>query len=192
VPVDAAWLSYWLICLARMSVMSEGRLLKLIHRAARSTRSGLLMPYFGDIEFFGYGGNAIREPIPVERLAAVLRAIAKDPSLRLVLPGDAAMSDPSLARQEPVYVKSGTWSSQRDFALWRSEPDNEVLDGVCERAFELYRAREARLDPELRAKVLRTLLLAWNSDGRGWTPIPEHRLFCFDRALEAQRLLEKA
>ena len=42
------------------------------------------------------------------------------------------------------------------------------------------------------AMVLKTLLLAWNSDGRGWTPIPERRLFCLDHALEARRLLEQA
>ncbi len=188
-PCDAAWLGYALICLSRMVVMSERRLLALVRRAGRTRGRGLLLPYFGDLEFFGYGGNTIKEPVPVERLEFLLRALSRDPGLELVPPGRYAAG---AMPEAPVYVKSGSWSSQRDFALWQNEPDNATLNALCCRTFDMLQAREGRLDPQQRNAILRTLLLAWNSDGRGWTPIPEHRLFCFDRALEAQALLEKA
>ncbi len=192
IPCDAAWLAYSLICLSRVAMLSERRFLRVALRAALASGAGLLLPYFGDIEFFGYGGNTIKEPIPVERLELLLRVLAAGPATELVLPGRYARDSAGEAAPGPaLYVKSGSWSSQRDFALWQVEPDNAVLNNLCTRAWELFREKEGRLDPERRAAILKTLLLAWNSDGRGWTPIAEHRLFCFDRALEAQRLLLK-
>jgi hypothetical protein len=48
-----------------------------------------------------------------------------------------------------------------------------------------------KLSADGRRAVEKALLLAMNSDGRGWTPIPEHRLFCFNEALSAYKLLER-
>ncbi len=126
IPCDAAWLAYSLICLSRVAMLSERRFVRAGRaRGASGRRDGLLLPYFGDIEFFGYGGNTIKEPIPVERLELLLRALAESPDTGLVLPGayareaadrQAAPAAPASPRPA-VYVKSGSWSSQRDFAL---------------------------------------------------------------------------
>jgi hypothetical protein len=55
--------------------------------------------------------------------------------------------------------------------------------------------RHARLVSEASALLdaaWRALLLAENSDGRGWMPIPERRLFCYDQALRALDLAQQA
>ncbi len=40
-------------------------------------------------------------------------------------------------------------------------------------------------------RILHHLLLAENSDGRGWNPIPERRLFCYKHALKAIEIGKK-
>jgi hypothetical protein len=44
-------------------------------------------------------------------------------------------------------------------------------------------------DVENKGDIWKKLLLAENSDGRGWDPIPERRKDCFKAAIEALELL---
>ena len=91
-----------------------------------------------------------------------------------------------------LYLKSGSWSSDNNFDLWEKESDNEILNKACEEAYFLFR-KKYKMNKTFKNKdldILKALLLSYNSDGRGWTPLPEHRLFCFNKALYVQSILE--
>ena len=72
------------------------------------------------------------------------------------------------------------------FALWEKEADNAVLNKAALEAFEAYKSEykiyKNGLPGRKELELLKMLLLSYNSDGRGWTPLPEHRLFCFNNA----------
>jgi hypothetical protein len=177
---EERWLAYVLICLARIAILNEKKLFKMIDRIAGRYR-GYFMPY-SDIEMFGYGGNVVKDGIPVERLGAFLEHVDGNPGMRCRLPSDYA--DSHEEGLKTLYLKSGSWSTDKDFKLWADDPDNEVLNATAREAYRAFSARKDSLAESERRESLRTLLLTFNSDGRGWVPIPEHRLFCFDKALE--------
>jgi hypothetical protein len=179
---DSLWLSYALICLSRVAVLNEKRLLRMIDAVSKKSINGLFTPYCSDIEFFGYGGNTIKKPVPVKRLTLFLRAISENPALKMTLPSEFLES--RKAPGESYYLKSGSWSTDRNFDMWEYEPDNALLNRLCGEAYELFKAGRKRLKSAEKLRLLKSLLLSYNSDGRGWTPLPEHRLFCFDRARE--------
>ena len=160
---------------------------------------GLFMPYTSDIEFYGYGGNTVKEVVPVSRLKTLLDCLCEADNLELILPSQyLAKQDDSLFKKQ--YLKAGSWSSDKDFDLWLRESDNALLNEQCYEAYKLYKRfalpgqsaittpKGEYLDQE---KLLRDLLLAYDSDGRGWTPLPEHRLFCFNKALSVKDLLSE-
>jgi predicted glycosyl hydrolase (DUF1957 family) len=180
---EERWLAYVLICLARISIMNEKRLFKMLDRAAAGYRGFLLL--YSDIEMFGYGGNVVKDGIPVDRFRAFLEHARKNPAINYRLPSDYIADDRG-ERQE-VYLKSGSWSTEKDFKLWTDDPDNQVLNRTALEAYRAFTAGKGALGERDRESVLRDLLLAFNSDGRGWVPIPEHRLFCYNKALEVIR-----
>ena len=184
---DTAWTSYALICLSRQALLSEKRLIGTIRRILRSPVRGLFIPYSSDIEFYGFGGNTIKDPIPVSRLETLMDALCGDPRLELTLPTEYLEKTDSPLNAS--YLKAGSWSSDRNFDLWEREPDNRILNRQSGEASELYRRRLKGMSPEEDLDLLKSLLLSYNSDGRGWTPLPEHRLFCLDKALEVKRRL---
>jgi hypothetical protein len=186
---NSLWLSYSLICLSRMAFLNEKRLLRMIDAVSRKPVNGLFTPYCSDVEFFGYGGNTIKEPVPVERLACFLRAISDHPSLNMTLPGE--FLDSREGPEKSYYLKSGSWSTDRNFDMWEYEPDNALLNRLCGEAFERFNAHRRKLKSDEELRLLKSLLLSYNSDGRGWTPLPEHRLFCFDKAREVISRLER-
>ena len=187
VLADFRWNAYAAVCLARTAFLRERRLFQTLARAL-GRAEGVVFAYAGDVEFFGFGGNTIREPIPVERLGALLRHLADLPDVDLVLPSEAVGRG---GAAEPVYVPAGSWSPDLDFALWEGDADNGRLNRLADRAAARFLDARDRLDPDVRDAVGRAVLLAYNSDGRGWNPLPERRLFCYDRALEAGRMLDR-
>jgi hypothetical protein len=102
----------------------------------------------------------------------------------------------------PLYLKCG--SDHPLLTPWTVDPDNERLNTLCREAADRIRLAEAllRLDARQGAgghaavrlldDAWRAMLLAENSDGRGWLPIPERRLFCYDQALRAIDLADQA
>lgn len=180
---EERWLAYVLICLARIAILNEKRLFRMIDRVAG--RYGGFLLLYSDIEMFGYGGNVVKDGIPVDRLRAFLAHAGKNPNVNFRLPSEYMASKGQ--DLETVYLKSGSWSTDKDFKLWADDPDNEVLNRTALEAYRAYTAGKGSLGAEEREEVLRNLLLAFNSDGRGWVPIPEHRLFCFNKALEVIR-----
>ena len=158
--------------------MNERGLARRIARSLKRSR-GLLFPYSSDVEFFGLGGNTIDKPIPVSRIDAFYRLL-EAAGVETVLPG--ACPEEFAGQLTPVYCRAGSWSTDKDFSLWRTDPDNRVLDDLSCSAYRKFREKEGGLGADRREALLRDLLLSFNSDGRGWTPVPEHRLFCFNRA----------
>ena len=75
-------------------------------------------------------------------------------------------------------------SESPDFKLWADDPDNAVLNRTALEAYQAFTAGKGRLGKTEEEEVLRNLLLAFNSNGRGWVPTPEHRLFCFNKAID--------
>jgi len=182
---EERWLAYVLICLARIAILNEKKLFRMIDRVAGRYR-GYFLPY-SDIEMFGYGGNVVKDGIPVERLQAFLRHAEANPGINYRLPSDFIGSEsPDF---KTVYLKSGSWSTDKDFKLWADDPDNASLNRTALEAYQAFTAGRGILGDE-EEEVLRNLLLSFNSDGRGWVPIPEHRLFCFDRALDVLKRMD--
>jgi predicted glycosyl hydrolase (DUF1957 family) len=144
--------------------------------------SGLFLPYSSDVEFYGYGGNTIEEPVPVSRLEKLLTYLTNHPKIEMVLASEYLEQNQIIDKE--VYLKSGSWSSDQDFSLWQNEPDNHILNKLSNEAYELFLKQFHSLNDKDKKDYLKKILLAFNSDGRGWTPIPEHRLFCFNKALE--------
>ena len=183
---NTVWHAYFLASMARVAVLHERKLLRMIDRMVSREPTGLFIPFTGDIEFYGFRGNTVKETIPVSRLESLFRFFSDHPRIELLLPSEYLDREP--ADGLPLYVKSGSWSSDKDFDLWDKDADNSLLNRLSLQAWERYRERADRFAPEERERLLKTLLLAYNSDGRGWAPLPEHRLFCFDKAMEAIRL----
>lgn len=180
---EERWLAYVLVCLARIAILNEKRLAKMLDRVAEKARGFLLL--YSDIEMFGYGGNVVKDGIPVDRLREFLAHAGKNPNINYMLPSEYLAANGGGLKS--VYLKSGSWSTDKDFNLWAGDPDNEVLNRTALEAYRAYTGGKAGLGAGEREEVLRSLLLAFNSDGRGWVPIPEHRLFCFNKALEVIR-----
>jgi hypothetical protein len=176
--LESAWIAYALLSLSRSFPFRERRLAGRVRRSLKRCR-GLFFPYSSDVEFFGLGGNTLNEPIPVSRIDNLFRCLERS-GVVLRLPGEL-VPGPGAA-PAPVYLKAGSWSTDKDFALWRRDPDNAALDELCLSAWRAFREKEGGLPSGKREACLKNLLLAWNSDGRGWTPLPEHRLFCYNKA----------
>ncbi|MFW9915439.1 MAG: hypothetical protein ACFFGZ_07480 [Candidatus Thorarchaeota archaeon] len=185
-----AWNAYSLSCLSRMAILNEKRLFKMI-RQVGSNREGFFIPFSSDMEFYGFGGNVSREPIPIERLERFLMHLESTPAITLELPSEYFQNQDA-AGFESLYLRSGSWVPDKDIGMWDSDPDNQRLNRLCDEVRRKFEQKQHQLSSDLQEKVWKALLLAQNSDGRGWTPIPEKRLFCYNSALEALELLETA
>ncbi len=183
------WSSYILSCLGRMTIMNEKRLYKLLDKVT-PTLEGYFLPFSTDFEFYGYGGNIKEDPIPVSRLKNLLEYIHQSPHMEITLPSEYLATREAEDFQS-LYLRTGSWSTDGDFALWDADPDNRRLNEFVREVREKYHRVDKKLSKKERNEVIRCLLLSQNSDGRGWTPIPEHRLFCYNSALKAFNILEK-
>jgi len=193
IKLESAWITLTLLCLSRMLFFGEKQLLHAIHKSlahVQGKTDGLFFPYSSDIEFYGVGGNTIKTAIPVSRLKDVLVRLGEDEAVSFALPSDVCGKFPPDKNTESCYIKAGSWSSDRNFDLWQSDPDNYSLGSASLEAASLFLQKRGKLDKEQEQLLLKDLLLAFNSDGRGWTPLPEHRLFCYNKAMAVRRTLK--
>ncbi|MBN1523995.1 MAG: hypothetical protein JW904_05915 [Spirochaetales bacterium] len=190
--LETVWITYTLLCLSRNLLFREKHLLKRIQRTLKKkdmTPYSLFFPYSADVEFYGAGGNTIKRAIPVSRLVSFLQHLSVSQSFRCTLPTDLCKNMEADLKEQgnphiptSVYVKAGSWSSDKSFELWRRDPDNVILEKISTEAASAFREKEAGMQLSTRNRILKDLLLAYNSDGRGWTPHPEHRRFCYNKA----------
>jgi hypothetical protein len=131
-------------------------------------------------------------------LGALLDHLRTLPFVQFATPEEYLAQHP--AARPAVYLKCG--SDHPLLTPWTDDPDNARLNALCREAAEHLRLAEYRIgqaggpgaDPALAALLAdawRAMLLAENSDGRGWQPVPARRLFCYDQALRAIELAEQ-
>ena len=145
-------------------------------------QSGLVIPYGTDIEFFGYRSLVEGRLISPEELKKFLLKIVRIEDNKMILPINY------LEKNKPTeigYMKTGSWAPDRRLDIWTRDEDNKKLERLCSEV----RLYMNQLPPEeVDEELWKHLLLAENSDGRGWDPISERRLNCFNHALEALNL----
>lgn len=155
-------------------------------------------PFFflgpSDMEFIGHFSFEGHNPISPTWLKNFCLKIASQKSFRFMTPREYLKKYP-IAKQH--YLKcGGDWAS---LELWTKDPDNERLNILCRDATNLLNQAENQLniyqkfgfDTRKSKPVLqegwKALMLAENADGRGWQPIAEKRLFCYNNAILAQK-----
>ncbi|MDF2628273.1 MAG: putative alpha-amylase, family [Symbiobacteriaceae bacterium] len=151
---------------------------------------GFLFLCTADMEFVG--DMPPQGSFPAPKLAEVLTGLT---SVKWTLPGEYLAAHPPT---EVLYLKTGAGSRLSDLANWTNDDDNRRLNALCDDARSQIRLTEALVglvaalgagvgEAQRRLAAARdTLLLADNSDGRGWKPIAQRRLDCFDHALTAR------
>ena len=145
-------------------------------------RRGLLMPWASDIEFVGYR-DMMGKIIKVERFVELIAWLAKN--TKMTLPSNYLADHPA---DRSVYLKTGSWEHDKQLELWWRDADNMRLNALCDEVRSAVN-RMPKDSPTYR-EAIKHLLLAEGSDGRGWVPIPERRLDCFEHALAALGLTE--
>jgi len=181
------WNTWTLSSLGRMAIMNEKRLYKMLDTVA-PTLSGFFLPFSTDFEFYGYRATSWRRRSR-SRGWRPPRVYPPEPHLSFTLPSEY-LKKTDTASLTSHYLRSGSWSSDADFALWDADPDNRRLNDFVREVKGIYDRRADALSKHDREIVEKYLLLAQGSDGRGWTPIPEHRLFCYNAALSALTILK--
>ena len=177
IKVPQAWSIYTSATLFNLPFVSSRKLVKILNKYKK--HDGLVIPYGTDIEFIGYRSLLEGRFITEKDLAKLLRKIISLDGNQMILPTKY------LAKHKPTdlgYMKSGSWAPDRRLDIWTKDEDNQKLERICEEVRWYLR----QLDPkDIDETLWKHLLLAENSDGRGWDPIPERRLYCLSHALDA-------
>ncbi len=178
--VPQSWSIFTSASLMGYPFLSIKNVTKIISRFSKQT--GLVIPYGTDIEFFGYRSFVDGKLIAPESLKKLLIRIMNISNNSMILPAKYLENNkPS----EIGYMKTGSWAPDRRLDLWTKDEDNQKLERLCDEA----RWYMNQLSPEeIDDELWKHLLMAENSDGRGWDPIPERRLRCFNHALEALKI----
>lgn len=151
---------------------------------------GFLFLCTADMEFVG--DMPPQGSFTAPKLAEALTGLT---SVKWVLPSDYLAAHPPT---EELYFKTGAGSRLSNLANWTDDDDNRRLNALCDDARSQIRLAEAMVGlvealgvgvgAALRKlnEAREALLLAENSDGRGWKPLAQRRLDCFDQALTAR------
>ncbi len=175
--VPQSWSIFTSASLMGYPLLSIRNTIKIISKFSKQT--GLVIPYGTDIEFFGYRSVVDGKLIATESLRKLLIKMTNISDNSMILPVKYLENNkPS----EIGYMKTGSWAPDRRLDLWTKDEDNQKLERLCDEArWYINQLTPEEIDDEL----WKQLLMAENSDGRGWDPIPERRLHCFNHALEA-------
>ena len=161
-------------------LISSKKIKKLLSKFRK--QKGLVIPYGTDIEFIGYRSMVEGKLITPSDLISLLQNIISISDNQMILPSKY------LEKHKPSdlgYMKTGSWSPDRRLDLWTEDEDNKKLERLCQEARWFFTHLP---ESEVTEDMWKHLLLAENSDGRGWDPIPERRLDCYDHACEAIKL----
>ena len=146
---------------------------------------GLVVIYGADIEFIGYRNVIDEKSLSPVNFEKFLLKVSDIEGFEFVFPRKY------LEDNKPTdlsYLKSGSWAPDKRLDLWTQDEDNKKLERLCSEI----RFYMSQIPPENQTEELwKHLLLAENSDGRGWDPIPERRLDCFVHALDALKIAKQ-
>jgi alpha-amylase/alpha-mannosidase (GH57 family) len=158
-----------------------------------SAQDGFILVTPADTEFLG--DMPPQGSIPPAKWGEILDQLAGAQNLELVTPSVFLASHPE---REALYLKCGAGARFSDLQNWTVDPDNARLNYLCDDARSQIRLAESMIDlvdalgfrateaQALLDDARAHLLHADNSDGRGWKPLPERRLDCYNHALEAR------
>ncbi len=151
-------------------------------RQRHEGKKSIMVPYAADLEFFGYMGYLAPGIALDPQSFGEFMLLAADHGYNSHIPDD---NDWKAA--DSIYLKSSSWSVDQNWELWTQDPDNIKLEKICaEIRFKLVFCD----DEEIQKRAWKYLLIAENSDGRGWDPLPERKLNCFSAAIRALQLLD--
>ncbi|MHA2249058.1 MAG: polysaccharide deacetylase family protein [Candidatus Kariarchaeaceae archaeon] len=150
-------------------------------RERHEGKESIFVPYATDLEFIGYREIAEGMGINPSEFIDFMR-MAVDNNFEPEIPTKSDWKNAS-----PTYVKSSSWTPDQNWELWTRDPDNIKLELLCDEIRSKLRIYE---DGSKKEEIWKYLLIAENSDGRGWDPIPERKLDCMDAAVKALNLLE--
>ena len=163
--------------------ISINKAIKIITKIGK--KEGLVIPYGIDLEFFGYRSYFDDKLMTAEGLEKMILKMIDIKDNEMILPCKY------LEKNKPTdlgYLKTGSWSTTRRLDIWTRDEDNSKLERLCAEV----RSYMMQIPPnEISEELWKHLLLAENSDGRGWDPIPDRRLDCFAHALEALKLAKE-
>jgi len=178
--VPQAWSIFSSASLMKFPFISQKKVIRNLAKHKHST--GLIIPYGTDIEFFGYRSLVEGRMITHEDLRKFIERMMKIPDNQMILPHKYLKDNKP---KDLGYMKTGSWAPDRRLDLWTRDEDNQKLERLCGEA-RWYFAHLS--ESEITEQMWKHLLLAENSDGRGWDPIPERRLDCFSHAYDAIEL----
>lgn len=145
---------------------------------------GLFFPYFVDIENIGFKGGNSPLNVSVKSFMKYLDLLKKM-NIKYTWPDEYLKENKA---ERKIYVKAGSGEPGTKLSLWTEEPDNQVLNMLCNQIREKIIKEK---DNKKAEKAWHYLMLAENGDGRGWNPVPEKRLACFQAAEKALEIFEQ-
>jgi predicted glycosyl hydrolase (DUF1957 family) len=181
IPNNRSWTGFVNMALRNFALQNETKLQNYLLNQ-KNNGTGFFMPFLGDIENVGYGGNS-PVVISIKDFERFLNLFERT-GFKIETPSQYIKD---LKIDSKIYIKSGTGEPSGRFDMWTSDPDNIVLNKMCDEI--QMRLRSVKNSP--RKKLIeKYLMLAENADGRAWNPLPERRLACFKSAEKAIELLK--
>ena len=180
VKIPQSWSIFSSASLMGFPFISIKRAIKAITKF--KDKPGLIIPYGTDIEFFGYRSFVENKVLTHEHLGEFLKSIVKIQDNEMISPYNYLKDHKP---KDLGYMKTGSWAPDRRLDIWTRDEDNQKLERLCWEARWYFSHLP---DSEITEQMWKHLLLAENSDGRGWDPIPERRLDCFSHAYDAIEL----
>lgn len=175
------WTGFIIAATANKVLQSRYKLQRMLDWQVQNS-SGLFFPFFGDLENINFHGNSPIE-FPLRNFIAYLDLIKENNKLIYQFPDEYLKSQPA---NEKIYIKTSSGEPSASLDIWERDPDSMRLENLCvEIRTKLNNLRAGAK----RQKVEKLLMLAENADGRGWNPVPERKLACFQAALEALKIL---
>ena len=176
------WTGFIIAATANKVLQSRYKLQRMLDWHTENS-SGLFFPLFGDLENINFHGNSPIE-FPLENFIAYLDLIKKNNKLVYHFPDEYLKKHPA---NEKIYIKTSSGEPSASLDIWERDPDSMRLENLC---VEI-RTKLNNLKSGSKKQIIEKLLmLAENADGRGWNPVPERKLACFQAALEALEMLK--
>jgi hypothetical protein len=179
---NRSWTAYINLVMAGKGLQTWASLKARLSKQSKRGK-GLFVPYFADIENIGFDGGNSPLNIKVERFFKFLDLLEKM-NFEYVWPQDYLKNNKT---DQKIYVKAGSGEPSATLDIWTEDPDNKVLNSLCNQIREKISHEKEGTKKE---KAWQLLMLAENCDGRGWNPVPEKRIQCFQYAEQALKLFE--
>ncbi|MHA1686951.1 MAG: hypothetical protein ACTSYD_11205 [Candidatus Heimdallarchaeaceae archaeon] len=183
IRIPQSWSIFTMASLSRQPFLTPKKIIKLVKKFRK--HKGLIIPYGTDIEFIGYRNFSEGIRITPSILESFLIQLTKIEDNEMILPSKyLKLHKP----KEISYMKTGSWAPDRRLDIWTRDEDNQMLERIL---------REVRIylmqlpSEQITDEIWHHILLAENSDGRGWDPLSERRLDCFSHALQALEMIKE-